>query len=242
MRCEREFNSALPSPGSDPGDGVQHQICLNAEWTEYVIGALLQYQNACVWQAYGDNLAAIEAQIFTACDALASTEECMPPFVIGEIKIFTSFQFPPGAWFDCHGQSLARDDYPELFNVIQDIYGAADGDHFNLPNLHARFPLGYNDSIGEPMHDVGESSGAEQITLSVGQLPAHHHDAGSLKADIRNAAGSNTTRAMSALGDTLFHTGGITGNTGDTGSGDEIDVQPRHLALIYIIYAGPEYA
>jgi microcystin-dependent protein len=164
------------------------------------------------------------------------------PFIIGEIKLFTSFQFPPGAWFDCHGQSLARADYPELFNVIQDIYGSADSDHFNLPNLHARYPLGYNDTIGEPMHDVGESSGSETITLSVGQLPAHHHGAGTLKAAVRNASGSNVTRASSAGDGATSAAGVITGNTADAGSGDEIDVQPRHLALIYIIYAGAEYA
>jgi microcystin-dependent protein len=242
MRCEREFNSALPSPGSDPGDGTLRQICLNDEWTEYIIGALLQYQQPCVWQAYGDDLDTIEAQIFTACDTLASAEECMSPFVIGEIKLFTSFQFPPGAWFDCHGQSLARDDYPELFNVIQDIYGAEDSDHFNLPDLHARYPLGYNDTVGEPIHDIGEASGDETVTLSVGQLPAHHHGAGSLKADIRANAGSDNTRGSSALNQTPTATGNITGNTADTGSGDEIDIQPRHLALIYIIYAGLEYA
>jgi microcystin-dependent protein len=242
MRCEREFGIPLPSPGSGPGDGIQHQICLNAEWTEYTIGALLQYQEACVWQAYGDDLATIEAQLFTACDALASAEECMSPFIVGEIKLFTSFQFPPGAWFDCHGQSLARDDYPELFNVIQDVFGAVDGDHFNLPDLHARYPLGYNDTVGVPMHDVGEAGGNETITLSVGQLPAHHHAAGSLKTDVRANTGSDNTRALSAASLTPSATGNITGNTADTGSGDEIDIQPRHLSLIYIIYAGAEYA
>lgn len=48
----------------------------------------------------------------------------------------------PSNWLLCDGASLLRTDYPRLFAVISTTYGAADGTHFNVPDLRGRTPVG----------------------------------------------------------------------------------------------------
>lgn len=42
----------------------------------------------------------------------------------------------------CDGASYLRTDYPELFAAIGVMHGAVDDDHFNVPNLCTRVPVG----------------------------------------------------------------------------------------------------
>lgn len=40
-----------------------------------------------------------------------------------------------GIWYECLGQEIRRDEYPELFNLIGEMFGSGDGKTtFNLPN------------------------------------------------------------------------------------------------------------
>src|SRR6266545_2364861 len=48
----------------------------------------------------------------------------------------------PDGWMTCDGASLLRADYVDLFSAIGTAYGAADGTHFNLPDLRGRHILG----------------------------------------------------------------------------------------------------
>ena len=41
----------------------------------------------------------------------------------------------PAGYLLCNGASLVRASYAALFSAIGTIYGAADGSHFNLPDL-----------------------------------------------------------------------------------------------------------
>jgi len=45
---------------------------------------------------------------------------------------------PPARWFEEDGSSLVRTTYPALYGVLGPGYGAADGEHFNLPNPRGR--------------------------------------------------------------------------------------------------------
>jgi len=55
-------------------------------------------------------------------------------------EMFWPTETPPDGWLEEDGSSLARAAYPELFAVIGTLYGAADGDHFNLPDARGSFP------------------------------------------------------------------------------------------------------
>lgn len=48
----------------------------------------------------------------------------------------------PSGYLLCDGTSYFRATYPDLFTAIGTAYGAADGTHFNVPDLRQRFPLG----------------------------------------------------------------------------------------------------
>jgi len=50
---------------------------------------------------------------------------------------------PPTGWFECDGSSLLRASYPDLFSAIGTLHGAADANHFNLPDHRGRFKRGW---------------------------------------------------------------------------------------------------
>ena len=90
------------------------------------------------------------------------------PFT-GEIRMFAG-NFAPVAWAFCHGQMLAISENDALFNLIGTTYGGDGQQTFALPNLQSRLPL------HESQNDVlGGMGGAESVTLTVAQLPAHSH-------------------------------------------------------------------
>jgi hypothetical protein len=59
---------------------------------------------------------------------------------IGTIKMIAGVSIPNN-YMLAVGTSLLRTSYPELFTEIGTRYGAADGTHFNLPDLRAKFVL-----------------------------------------------------------------------------------------------------
>jgi hypothetical protein len=73
--------------------------------------------------------------------------------VTGAYKQFAGTGDPAG-WLLCDGRSLLRSDYPNLFAVIGTSHGAADGTHFNVPDLRGRFPRG-SDTMGTPAGAAG---------------------------------------------------------------------------------------
>ena len=44
----------------------------------------------------------------------------------------------------------------------------------NTPDLRDRFVVGYGSAIGD--YDVNDTGGAENVTLSIAQMPNHKHD------------------------------------------------------------------
>ena len=41
-------------------------------------------------------------------------------------------------WLECNGQSLVREEFPELFAIISEQFGAGDGQKtFNLPSINS---------------------------------------------------------------------------------------------------------
>lgn len=51
---------------------------------------------------------------------------------------------PPTGFLNCDGAAVSRTTYANLFAVLSTSYGVGDGSStFNLPDLKARFPLGY---------------------------------------------------------------------------------------------------
>ena len=95
------------------------------------------------------------------------------PF-IGEIRMFTANFAPPG-WAFCDGQLLAISDNDALFSLLGTTYGGNGETTFALPDLRGRVPVHWGSGPGLSPVNIGTRSGAESVTLTTNQLPAHTH-------------------------------------------------------------------
>ena len=88
---------------------------------------------------------------------------------VGEIRMFAG-NFAPAGWMFCEGQLLPISENETLFNLIGTTYGGDGQSTFALPDLRGRLPVHFGNGF-----TLAETGGAEEITLTVQQLPAHSH-------------------------------------------------------------------
>ena len=142
--------------------------------------------------------------------------------MIGEVVAFAGPDAPNPGWLLCDGDSLLRDDYPDLFNVIGTLYGAVDSTHFNLPDLRAKFPM--SSGFGFPLSQDG---GEFEHTLTIAEMPSHDHSIDHYFTALALAPGE-----LPVLIPDPFST--VTGLTGD---GNAHPILPPFLVLNYFIVA-----
>jgi microcystin-dependent protein len=70
----------------------------------------------------------------------------------------------------CEGQLLPISENETLFNLIGTTYGGDGQSTFALPDLRGRLPLHQGNGF-----TLAETGGAEEITLTVNQIPTHSH-------------------------------------------------------------------
>lgn len=93
----------------------------------------------------------------------------------GSVMAYAGSSAPAG-WLVCDGSAVSRTTYAALFAVVGTTYGAGDGSTtFNLPDLRSRSVVGAGSGGALTARALGESMGAETITLQVGNLPKHQH-------------------------------------------------------------------
>jgi microcystin-dependent protein len=88
---------------------------------------------------------------------------------VGEIRMFAG-NFAPAGWMFCEGQLLPISENETLFQLIGTTYGGDGQSTFALPDLRGRVPLHFGNGF-----NLAETGGAEEITLTVNQIPAHTH-------------------------------------------------------------------
>jgi microcystin-dependent protein len=88
---------------------------------------------------------------------------------VGEIRMFAG-NFAPAGWMFCEGQLLPISENETLFQLIGTTYGGDGESTFALPDLRGRLPLHQGNGF-----ILAETGGAEEITLTVSQIPAHSH-------------------------------------------------------------------
>ena len=88
---------------------------------------------------------------------------------VGEIRMFAG-NFAPAGWMFCEGQLLPISENETLFNLIGTTYGGDGESTFALPDLRGRLPVHQGNGF-----ILAETGGAEEITLTVQQIPAHCH-------------------------------------------------------------------
>lgn len=88
---------------------------------------------------------------------------------VGEIRMFGG-NFAPAGWMFCEGQLLPISENETLFQLIGTTYGGDGQSTFALPDLRGRIPIHQGNGF-----ILAETGGAEEITLTVNQIPAHSH-------------------------------------------------------------------
>ena len=117
---------------------------------------------------------------------------------VGEIRMFAG-NFAPAGWMLCEGQLLPISENETLFNLIATTYGGDGQSTFALPDLRGRIPVHMGNGV-----NLAESGGAEAVTLTVQQIPAHSHPALATLTQATETSPANAVVAESRPGSVQF--------------------------------------
>src|SRR5688500_6825008 len=88
---------------------------------------------------------------------------------VGEVRMFAG-NFAPAGWMFCDGRLLPISENETLFQLIGTTYGGDGQSTFGMPDLRGRLPMHQGNGF-----ILAETGGAEEITLTTSQIPAHTH-------------------------------------------------------------------
>jgi len=112
---------------------------------------------------------------------------------VGEIRMFAG-NFAPAGWMFCEGQLLPISENETLFQLVGTTYGGDGQETFALPDLRGRIPIHQGNGFS-----LAETGGAETITLTVNQIPAHSHPLLGSAVNGNQVNPSNTLLASSTV-------------------------------------------
>lgn len=159
---------------------------------------------------------------------VGSVQMAVPMGFTGQGCIWYANKIPAG-WLPCQNQLVNKSDYPELWNLLGDTWGASSSSQFYLPDGR-RFLVGVG---AAPFNTIGNKGGADEATIGVTHLPPHAHQTNFYRVD-------SEASGWGLVGSTGF--GGrvaVTANGGswttNTGNGTPLPIIPRYSTIHYII-------
>lgn len=114
--------------------------------------------------------------------------------LLGQIVLFAG-NFAPEGWMLCDGSTLPISNFTALYAVIGTTYGGDGRNSFKLPDLRGRFPTQQGSGNGLSPHNLGDAGGAETVTLTVNNLPAHTHGLAGATGPVTGTQKAIDTRA-----------------------------------------------
>lgn len=171
----------------------------------------------------------INAAMSTVSQALA---DLIP---VGVIVPFAGKKAPSG-WALCHGGSLPKGEYPELFDMVGYVYGG-EGNEFGIPDMRTRVPVGY-DVRNPPFNTIGAKGGQAEVTLTTAQMPTHTHgqrvtsaveggNSGGIRRDLYESYGASSLKSYKAYAQGV--------STTSKGNGRPHNNLQPYIVLEYII-------
>ena len=162
---------------------------------------------------------------------------------VGEIRMFAG-NFAPAGWMFCDGQLLSISENETLFQLIGTTYGGDGQNTFALPDMRGRIPIHQGNGF-----ILAETGGAEQITLTAQQIPAHSHPLlASESPATQNTPGAAVLFAESATVDAYVSSGPFVAISPITigpagGSQPHSNFQPylcvNHIISLFGIFPSP---
>ncbi|MGZ8216478.1 phage tail protein [Methylomagnum sp.] len=133
---------------------------------------------------------------------------------LGQIMPFAG-NFAPDGWHVCDGSLLTISQYQALYSILGVQYGGDGRTTFALPDLRGRTIIGAGAGPNLTNRPQGAKGGAEGVTLTTAQIPAHTH---TLTAQASVAIPA--TKAFTGTGTTHVPTGNVLAAANDPNSGD----------------------
>lgn len=138
--------------------------------------------------------------------------------------------------------SIANPEFAPLFTIIGTTYGGTGASNFNVPNLLGRTVAGVD---GGTFTNLGTLVGAENVTLVIGNLPAHDHPGSVSDTEPNHVhSGGTTTGGNQGGGGSASHDPTTTGGGGShahsltiasQGSDTPFSIIQPTISLNYII-------
>ena len=158
------------------------------------------------------------------------------PF-LGEIKMFAG-NFQIRGWVFCNGQLLSIANYDALYTLLGTTYGGDGVNTFGVPDLRGRVPVHMGSGAGLTTRTQGQSGGAETVTLTTNQVPAHKHTAAAQSTSATQASPGGGVWAAASQLRYSSGTPNVTLNAnagGFTGGGQAHENMIPFLAVNFII-------
>lgn len=167
-------------------------------------------------------------------------------FYPGMITQWAGFKVPQN-WMPCDGRKLEIKQYPALFKAIGTAYGGDGMKDFALPSLSGKILIGAGQGIGLDEVKLGESGGADKVTLTIDQLPVHSHKVQVVAGIPSKSSPENNHLGFSRGGDKDYADGcGLFGalatnaiSTEGLAKPDPISIEQPGLAMYFIIRVNP---
>ncbi|WP_394713363.1 phage tail protein [Desulfogranum marinum] len=147
--------------------------------------------------------------------------------------------FAPRGYAFCDGQLLPISQNSALFSILGTTYGGDGRTTFALPDLRGRTAVHPGRGPGLTERRLGSRWGAEQVTLTVAQLPSHNHGlrAYSQTGDTTTPS-ANTVLARDGR-DRAYSTATpdvtMTVGTSNTGNGQAVEISQPSIGINHII-------
>jgi len=216
-------------------------LLLSQRTQQLLLAAITNMDFRSAWltvdDASWDDIDAALGEAYYEVETVIDMSEDLTP--VGAIVAFIGLIADiPAKWLPCDNSTYAQADYPELAALLKATF--LSGSNFHTPNLQGHFIMGAVDDS-----DHSGETGANGHTLTIAELPAHHHvvpahdhtfssfnNAGAGAANV--VASGSTGGASTKTSSTEAAT-----DTSDVGSGTSFNTYPLNYRFHWIIKALP---
>lgn len=214
--------NAWLTPDSLPAQSTARAICIpdGNEWLAAFRGALLLLADERNWQQFGSVTESQAAEVWQDVFAAFVDRTCDVLPIGSSVWWYGAQDTIPDNWLLCDGAWLHENVWPDLFAVLGRTYGAT-APFFALPNMLDKFQLGAGSRA------PGDTGGETNHTLTIDEIPAHHHYT---PGTLNSGANSDYAKAGDASQTRLFE-------TTDTGGGLSHNNMPPYLVALPCIVA-----
>ena len=228
----------LSDHDSEVAPDVVTTLFINYQWRRLISDALQSYADSIIRTLDDSAVDDFRNKFQALLDDLYTVDD-MGGIELGMIIPFAGLLDQiPAKYLLCNGALRASSEYPELAAILPPEL--IEGSNFRVPSLSAKFIRG-----GSTDANIGLTGGEMSHTLTVAELPAHHHSVPAHShtyASFNNAgAGGANVVASGSTGGASTKTSSTQAatDTSDTGSGDAIPTLPPYQYFYYIIRALP---